>query len=542
MKHLLKLFFALAVAGSTGCIKNDIPYPVVKLAITSIAGEGFTVKEIDPAQRIVTLTLDETTDIRNVRITQVAYTEGAQASVDLTASSHDMRVPVRLTLTLYQDYEWTIIAEQQINRTFTVAGQIGAPVIDAEKRSATAYVGKDIDRSKIDVTALRLEPEVYENGVNTTTYSPTLEQLSGSSFETVRVVDVSCHGRTEKWLLYVLPTDRSVALEAADAWSRVIWLYGSGVEGQKMGFRYRLAGGEWQEVPDVTVKGGSFTARLAAEPETTYELLAYCGDEQTDPVSITTDPEQALENGGFENWCTLDGIVYPYADGASPYWGTGNKGSKIANATLTDKGDPRPGSSGQYSADLRSQFANIFGIGKFAAGNLFTGEYVMNAGTNGIITFGRPFTLRPTKLRIWVRYNRGVIDRVKSYPAGTEIKIGDNDNGHIYIALGTWSAEEYGKDSTGEQRGSSASPICIDTRDVSTFFKSDGKDVIGYGEHVFKESVEEWTQITVPIEYRTTGTRPTHLMIVCSASRWGDYFTGSTQSEMWLDDFELLYD
>lgn len=542
MKHLLKLFFALAVAGSAGCIKNDIPYPVVKLAITSIAGEGFTVKEIDPAQRIVTLTLDETTDIRNVRITQVAYTEGAQASVDLTASSHDMRVPVRLTLTLYQDYEWTIIAEQQINRTFTVAGQIGAPVIDAEKRSATAYVGKDIDRSKIDVTALRLEPEVYENGVNTTTYSPTLEQLSGSSFETVRVVDVSCHGRTEKWLLYVLPTDRSVALEAADAWSRVIWLYGSGVEGQKMGFRYRLAGGEWQEVPDVTVKGGSFTARLAAEPETTYELLAYCGDEQTDPVSVTTDPEQALENGGFENWCTLDGIVYPYADGASPYWGTGNKGSKIANATLTDKGDPRPGSSGQYSADLRSQFANIFGIGKFAAGNLFTGEYVMNAGTNGIITFGRPFTLRPTKLRIWVRYNRGVIDRVKSYPAGTEIKIGDNDNGHIYIALGTWSAEEYGKDSTGEQRGSSASPICIDTRDVSTFFKSDGKDVIGYGEHVFKESVEEWTQITVPIEYRTTGTRPTHLMIVCSASRWGDYFTGSTQSEMWLDDFELLYD
>ena len=88
----------------------------------------------------------------------------------------------------------------------------------------------------------------------------------------------------------MLPTDRSVALEAADAWSRVIWLYGSGVEGQKMGFRYRLAGGEWQEVPDVTVKGGSFTARLAAEPETTYELLAYCGDEQTDPVSVTTDP------------------------------------------------------------------------------------------------------------------------------------------------------------------------------------------------------------------------------------------------------------
>ena len=31
-------------------------------------------------------------------------------------------------------------------------------------------------------------------------------------------------------------------------------------------------------------------------------------------------------------------------------------------------------------------------------------------------------------------------------------------------------------------------------------------------------------------------------MIVCSASRWGDYFTGSTKSEMWVDDFELIYD
>lgn len=542
MKSLLKLFFALAALGNIGCIANDIPYPVVELAITSISGEGFTTKEINTAQRTVTLTLDESTDIRNVRITQVSYTEGTTPSTDLTSASHDMRVPIHVTLSLYQEYEWTIVAEQQINRTFTVAGQIGASVIDADNRTATAYVAKDADRSQITVTALRLEPEIYENDVNTTTYSPTLEQLSGSSFETVRFVDVTCHGRTERWLLYVLPTEKSVALEAADAWTRVIWLYGSGIEGQKMGFRYRLPDGEWQEVPDVNTDGGNFSARLAATPETTYEVIAYCSDEQTDAVSVTTDPEQALENGGFENWCTSEGVVYPYAAGASPYWGTGNKGSKIANATLTDKGDPRPGSSGQYSADLKSQFANIFGIGKFAAGNLFTGEYVMNAGTNGIITFGRPFTLRPTKLRIWVRYNRGTIDKVKSYPAGTEIKLGDNDNGHIYIALGTWSAEEYGKDSEGVQRGTSESPICIDTRDVSTFFRSDGKDVVGYGEQVFEESVSEWTQITIPIEYRTTGTRPTHLMIVCSASRWGDYFTGSTKSEMWLDDFELLYD
>ncbi len=196
MKSLLKLFFALAALGNIGCIANDIPYPVVELAITSISGEGFTTKEINTAQRTVTLTLDESTDIRNVRITQVSYTEGTTPSTDLTSASHDMRVPIHVTLSLYQEYEWTIVAEQQINRTFTVAGQIGASVIDADNRTATAYVAKDADRSQITVTALRLEPEIYENDVNTTTYSPTLEQLSGSSFETVRFVDVTCHGRT----------------------------------------------------------------------------------------------------------------------------------------------------------------------------------------------------------------------------------------------------------------------------------------------------------------------------------------------------------
>ena len=30
-------------------------------------------------------------------------------------------------------------------------------------------------------------------------------------------------------------------------------------------------------------------------------------------------------------------------------------------------------------------------------------------------------------------------------------------------------------------------------------------------------------------------------MVVCSASRWGDYFIGSDQSVMWVDDVELVY-
>lgn len=557
-QYLTGILCAAAAAVGISCIENDIPYPKVEVYINAMTGEGFTAVS-DPSKRTVTLTLDERTDIRNVKIdraelgvTPHATSLSAEELIAQVRTSQpltgtfDMRTPLYTTLSLYQDYEWTIGVRQEIEYLFAVEGQVGATVIDPGTRTATAYVAKDADLTKVVVTSLKLGP------AEITTCSPALEELSGTSFETVRFVDATCHGRTERWLLYVKPTDKSVELTGAYAWSKVVWLYGSGIEGVKSGFRYKTGDEtEWHEVPDVTSDGGSFSAHLAAEPETQYTFMAYCGSDETDPVSVTTERVEPLLNGGFEDWCTgSDDIVYPYASGAEPYWSTGNKGAKIANATLTDKCPPRPGSTGQYAACLKSQFANLVGLGKFAAGNLFMGDYVRNEGTNGVLTFGRPFTLRPTRLRIWVKYRQGVIDKLKSVPVGSNIKLGDPDNGHIYIALGTWSPAEYGKDSKGKQVGTTDSPICVDTRDVSTFFRKDGKDVIAYGEYVFDadtekafaEHVDGWVTMDIKLDYRVKDVVPTHMMIVCSASRWGDYFTGSTKSEMWVDDFELIYD
>ena len=56
------------------------------------------------------------------------------------------------------------------------------------------------------------------------------------------------------------------------------------------------------------------------------------------------------------------------------------------------------------------------------------------------------------------------------------------------------------------------------------------------------ENIDEWTEFTIPIEYTSTDRVPTHILIVCSSSRWGDYFTGCDKSELWVDDFELIYD
>ena len=540
MNRIIRILLVILSAAAAGCIENNIPYPVVELEILGVEGKGFTAS-VDRINRRVVLTLDETTDISRVKIDKAYFTENARTSTELTGVQ-DLRRPIEVTLSLYQDYVWTITAEQEIERYFTVEGQIGQTVFDLENRIATAYVGSSVDTNDVRIRSLKLGPR------DITTIDPPIGELT--SFDPVRFVNVSYHDFTERWMLYVVPTNETVRLTAADAWSRVIWLYGSGASGSDMGFKYRREGdAEWTAVPDVTVTDGTFSACLRAEAETTYEVKAFCGDDESAVQSVTTQEVRQVPNSGFEQWTTLKDIVYPFADTNDRFWGTGNPGASVAGATLTTgDADTRPGSAGKFSARLESKFANVMGIGKFAAGNIFVGNYVRNAGTNGILTFGRPFVLRPTALRGWMKYTCGEVDRINRLPAGVSLAAGDNDNGSIYIALGTWTPEEYGLCSSAEtdparrQCGTAESPLCVDTRDESTFFDYKGKDVVAYGELILTESQTEWKEFVIELNYVRTDVVPTHMFIVCSASRYGDYFTGSTKSVMQVDDFELLYD
>ena len=531
------LAFALCLLFNVGCIENDLPYPVVELQITSIEIEGAKSQPvIDEVTRTVSVELYEQTDIENVKINSVTYTEGATASENLVGL-HDMRTPVYVTLSLYQDYAWQIVAEQTITREFEVEGQIGATEWDVERRTATAYVGFE-DHSNVKVKKLKLA------AADIATYEWT-DGVDRNDFSSVKYVYVTCHGRTERWDLYVKTTDVVVDVVKADAWGKLIWLYGEGLSGTDLGFRYREVGSdEWLTAQDVKVEGGSFSACVKGlQTETEYEVMAYSNDDTSAIVKVRTEQITPLENGGFESWATIKKIVCPYLSEESAFWGTGNPGAAMVNATVTDKSeDVRPGSSGSYSAKLESRFANLAGIGKFAAGNLFIGKYVSTVGTNGIVGFGHKFTSRPVALRFWVKYNCGKIDNIGTLPTGSDLKLGDNDTGSVFIALGDWTKEEYGVDADGQIKGTDDQPVVVDTRDRGTFFNPKSKAVIAYGELLLTESIGQWQQVTVPLDYVTTSKIPTHIVIVTSASRLGDYFTGSTQSVMWLDDMELLYE
>lgn len=540
MRLIGKIYTTLCVAAALcfwSCIENDLPYPVVELQIKSIAIDGIVGQPaIDEVNRTVTVELQEQTDIQNVRISAVEYTEGATPSADIVGV-HDMRAPLYVTLSLYQDYQWKISATQTIERTFTVEGQIGATEWDVNSRKATVYVGFD-DHTNIKVTSLKLA------AADIATYK-WADGIDPNDFSSVRYVYVTCHGREERWSLYVKTTDVVVDIVGADAWAKVMWLYGEGLSGTDLGFKYReVDSEEWLTAEDVKVEGGSFSACVKGlKTQTEYEIMAYSDDNTSAVQRVRTEDVAPLINAGFEEWATINKIVCPYLTEESAFWGTGNPGAAAVSATVTDKcEDVRPGAEGRYSVRLESKFANLLGIGKFAAGNLFVGKYISTVGTDGIVGFGYKFTARPVALRLWMKYNCGAIDRIGSLPAGSELQLGDNDTGSVFIALGDWTKEEYGKDKNGDIKGTDDQPLIVDTRSQATFFNPKAAAVIAYGERLFTESVGEWQQITIPLEYVSTSRVPTHITIVCSASRLGDYFTGSTQSVMWLDDMELLYE
>ena len=109
MRRYLNILCAALTLWCGSCIENDIPYPVVPVEILGLEGTGFAVGQIDPVRRTVTLTLDERTDIERVTITSARITDKATGAEALTGT-FDLRTPRYVTLSLYQDYEWTVRA------------------------------------------------------------------------------------------------------------------------------------------------------------------------------------------------------------------------------------------------------------------------------------------------------------------------------------------------------------------------------------------------------------------------------------------------
>lgn len=503
------------------CIKNDIPYPTVKLRITELDFEGqIGTAYIDAEERTVTVNLSEDVDLSKVEVKNIAFTDGARSDV-AQGSTLDLRSPHQLVLSLYQEYTWTIIAKQQIDRHFEVANQIGEAVFDPVSRRAVVSVSSSANLKRITIKNLKLAPagSVIE---------PSDLLIGRHDFRQPLEVTVSYRGIKEQWMLYVIQPESPVTIKQVIPWVNVARLYAEGEESGNRGFEIREANqADWTRVDPANIEfsGTSFTACVPhLKAETSYLVRAYLDDTYGEEHSFVTGRGIPLTDGSFDNWHKLKAVWNPWLDTASSFWDTGNKGSAtLGQSNTLPTEDIWSGKTSGKAASLESRFVGIGSVGKFAAGNLFVGQFLAVDGTNGILEFGRPFNSYPTRLKGYYKYNSAPISH-----ASEEFKhlIGKTDTCTVYIALGDWSA-----------------PVEIRTnpRDRKLFDKND-PHIIAYAEFNSGTTVSEYQELSLELDYRSMDRKPTYLVVVASASKYGDYFTGGIGTILALDEFRLEYD
>lgn len=511
---------AAALAASlAGCIKNDIPYPRIQPNFLSMeAPELVQPAKIDSANRLVTLTFDEQADIEAVRLSSYTITPGSRVVAGDLSAPLNLSQPYIVTLQLYQDYDWTIQGLQPIERYFTVEGQMGPTDIDTDACRVRVKISSGVGLGEVPVLSCKLGP----------TGSTEVPSLAGKRVNLSQPVEVvvTAHGRSTTWTITAEEVKGSVETLRADPGSQVAWVYGAAVEGADRGVEYRQAGmQQWVKAPAewVTSTGSTFYALLRhLQPETDYEARAYSDTERGARVTFTTGPLYQMPNSSLSEWWKDGKVWNPWPEGGTPYWDTGNKGATTlgqSNSVPTDDTSSGTGTA----AMLQSKFVSLFGIGKLAAGNIFTGVYVRTDGTNGILTFGRPCSLRPTKLRGYFKYNCVDISRTNSELA---YMMGRPDTCNIYIAM--IDCDE---------------PYEIRTNPKNRqLFDPQGDYVVAYGHEQHGESIPDWIPFEIPLDYYSTERTPKYIVVVASASKYGDFFTGGDGSTLWLDDLELVYD
>ena len=366
----------------------------------------------------------------------------------------------------------------------------------------------------------------------------------GQVTTTLTATDKNGKQRMVTWNIVV--SNATVATTEAipyEIWTSKATLHGkvTGTLASTPKFQYRVkgSGSSWTTV-DADLTESTFSKEITGlTPGTTYEYQAMDGTQaSTVTCEFTTETTFQPENASFEAVSDSSSIILIHGTGQSTWWDTGNHGSSTMNKNVTTP-DTSVKHSGNQSLLLSSQFVGIGMIGKFAAGNLFAGKYLDTEGTDGILGWGRPCTSRPKALKVYVRYEPATVDNGGDYIAN-----GATDQGIIYVAIGDWA---------GQEANGGTWPFVVRTKKASSLFSTEkgtysGDGIIAYGEKTFEEAYNDggnMKELTINLDYDNFGgnqRKPTSIIIVASASKYGDYFQGGDGSKMWLDDMELIYE
>ena len=369
---------------------------------------------------------------------------------------------------------------------------------------------------------------------------------------------------------FYIPTKPTTQLGApvVNAWAKLAYLTGTVISSEdelassEMSFQYRVKDAATWTTVAATPNGENYQATITSlQPNTTYESRMVYGEEEfvSDVTEFTTETATALYNGDFDNWYQNQKAWYPIAETdatsfdnykgyLNSFWDSGNLGAATMGKNPTEEETSDVHTAGGSAAKLSSQFVGLFGIGKFAAGNLYTGHYyeTVMSPMGAKLFFGQAFTSRPTKLKGCFKYNRGTSVDYGDNPYKSELQATGGDLCSIYIAL----ADNEGVDGGGQKYAfeidntlSADDPENFRYKNTIDFSESN-PNIIAYGciSETEAKGTGSWQEFTIDLKYRSLTRVPKYIIVVASASKYGDFFTGSKSSVMYVDDFELVYD
>jgi hypothetical protein len=241
---------------------------------------------------------------------------------------------------------------------------------------------------------------------------------------------------------------------------------------------------------------------------------------------VPATPNPQLPNSDFNKWYAVGNYMQPGESKETTVWGTANRAIAIAGSANTNPVDL---GGGDYAAKMTSVAAPL--IVRMAAATLFTGSFTESfpspSNPRSNINFGTPFSGRPSSFRVAYKYLPGA-----SYEDANGNVLPGTDHCDMYVLL------QYRNGAVTERIGTG-------------WFRDDTQ-------------VTDWTNLVVNIKYgaltpadpefayaniRTDegevwgdpNKTPTHIVVVFSSSALGDFFTGAIGSELWVNNFELIY-
>ena len=390
----------------------------------------------------------------------------------------------------------------------------------------------------LDETERLAEPKVNDHfilnyqigdtnkGDFTVTVDPTTNSYSYTFYINMKPLKVSANYTANAWATFAYLEANNVTADGE-------------VDPSTVKFNYRKKGEqEWQEIAATESKSeGIYTARPTdLEDNTTYEYcLAVNGIQANMGAEFMTEEATELYNGDFELWSQSGKTIYPDASGfagnTTSFWNTSNPGTSqglgaFGGAVNPTQNVESPIMKGSYAAQLKS--TNKLNV--FAAASLYTGKFQGLDGMSANMEFGQLFTSRPIALHGYYQYTPEVINHVDRIPEGVTIESGKTkDECSIFIALAKKS-------------------FTFNNKKEEEYIDYEGDDnIIAYGELPSGAATNEtenngYKEFTIPLKYKNLTDKPTHIIIVCAASKYGDYMTGADNSTLYVDDFSLVYE